>query len=178
EFQILADSGEDAIVACDTCDYAANVEAAEIGESPQTISTRAETLVSMEEVHTPGKGTIADVAAFLGAEPRHFVKSLLYVTPKGEVVMACLRGDHELNEIKLANALGVAEVHLASEADVVKSTGAAVGFAGPVRFKGRVLCDKSTTSMRNAITGANKTDYHLKGVAVGRDFKPEVFDLR
>jgi prolyl-tRNA synthetase len=178
EFQILADSGEDAIVACDTCDYAANVEAAEIGEEPQQTSPRAETLVSMEEVHTPGKGAIGDVAAFLGAEPRHFIKSLLYVTPKGEIVMACLRGDHELNEIKLANALGVTEVHLASEADVVKSTGASVGYAGPVRFKGRVLCDKSTTSMRNAITGANKTDYHLKGVAVGRDFKPEVFDLR
>lgn len=178
EFQILADSGEDAIVACDTCDYAANVEAAEIGEVEPQGTPRAETLISREEVHTPGKGTIADVAAFLHAEPRDFLKSLLYVTPQNAVVMACLRGDHELNEIKLANALGVSEVHLAGEADVVKATGAGVGYAGPVGFKGRIVIDKSAANLRNAITGANKTDYHLKGVSAGRDFKAEVRDLR
>ncbi|GAC1361947.1 MAG: proline--tRNA ligase [Polyangiales bacterium] len=176
EFQILADSGEDAIVACDQCDYAANVEAAEAAEAetPERIGT----LFSREEVHTPGKGGIAEVAAFLGAEPKQLLKSLLYVGASGETVMVCLRGDHEVNEVKLAKALGVAEARLANEADVVKATGAKVGYAGPVGFAGRVLVDRAAHVMRNAITGANKTDYHLKGVTPGRDFKGETVDVR
>jgi prolyl-tRNA synthetase len=176
EFQILADSGEDAIVACDTCDYAANVEAAEVGDVPE-IDPKG-TLFSREEVHTPGKGGITDVAAFLRSEPSQFLKSLLYVTPDSSVVMACIRGDHEVNEVKLAKALGVAEVHLASEADVYKATGAKIGYAGPVGFKGRIVIDRTAAAIGNAITGANKTDYHLKGVNFGRDFTGDQVDIR
>ncbi|MFI5298015.1 MAG: proline--tRNA ligase [Polyangiales bacterium] len=177
EFQILADSGEDAIVACDNCDYAANVEAAEsmVEGAPSTPMT----VVSLAEVHTPGKGGITDVALFLKAEPHHFLKSLLYVTPTNEVVMACVRGDHDVNEIKLAKALGVAEVHLASEADILRVTNAKVGYAGPVGFKGRVIADTSGTVIASAITGANKTDHHLTGVSFTRgDYKADVKDIR
>ncbi len=177
EFQILADSGEDAIVACDNCDYAANVEAAEVGDGPESIDPRG-TLFSIEEVHTPGKGGITAVAEFLGVGASQFIKSLLYTTPKKELVMVCLRGNHEVNEVKLAAALGVAEVHLAAEADVVKATGAKVGYAGPIGFKGRVVIDSSATRVSNGVTGANKTDYHLKGVNFGRDFQAEKVDVR
>ncbi len=177
EFQILADSGEDAIVACDTCDYAANVEAAQVAVEPAT-NAGAE-LASIEKVHTPGKGGIADVAKFLGADAKQFLKSLLYVTDQNEIVMACVRGDHEVNEVKLTNALGAREVHLATEADVFKATGAKVGYAGPVGFEGKVLVDPSGGAIVNAITGANETDHHLKGVNLSRgDYAATTVDLR
>jgi prolyl-tRNA synthetase len=182
EFQVLADSGEDAIVACDACDYAANVEAAEIGVTPPGPEFPKE---ETREVHTPGKGAIADVAKFLKVNAKRFLKSMLYVTPasekhpQGEVVMACVRGDHEVNEIKLANALGVREVHLATEADIERVTGAKVGYAGPVGFTGRVLVDPGGAELTNAVTGANKSDYHLMGVNLSRgDYKADVKDIR
>jgi prolyl-tRNA synthetase len=177
EFQILADSGEDAIVACDNCDYAANVEAAEVAAEKSTGG--GNTMGSIEKVHTPGKGSIADVAGFLKTDVKSFLKSLLYVTDANEVVMACVRGDHEINEIKLANALGAREVHLASEADVVKATGAKVGYAGPVQFKGKVVVDPSAAAIASAITGANETDFHVRGVSFARgDYKADVKDIR
>jgi prolyl-tRNA synthetase len=182
EFQVLADSGEDAIVACDACEYAANVEAAEIGPLDPGPSFPLE---DVREVHTPNVGAIADVARFLEANAKRFLKSLLYVTPasdahsQGEVVMACVRGDHECNVIKLANALGVREVHLATEADIERVTGAKVGFAGPVGFHGRVIVDPGGAQLVNAITGANKTDYHLMGVNLSRgDYEAEIEDIR
>ncbi len=182
EFQVLADSGEDAIVACDECDYAANVEAAEIGALPKGPEFPKE---EVREVHTPNVGSIADVAKFLKVNAKRFLKSLLYVAPAsdahphGEVVMACVRGDHEVNEIKLANALGAREVHLATEADVERATGAKVGFAGPVGFKGRVLVDPAGAELTNAVTGANKTDHHLMGVNLSRgDYAADVKDIR
>jgi len=176
EFQILADSGEDAIVACDNCDYAANVEAAVVAAEPAAATPGA---APIEKVHTPGKGAITDVAAFLKGDVKQFLKSLIYVTDKNEVVMACVRGDHEVNEIKLTNALGAREIHLATEADVFKATGAKVGYAGPVGFKGRVLVDPAGATIVDAITGANETDHHIKGVNLSRgDYQAVVVDLR
>ena len=177
EFQILADSGEDAIVACDNCDYAANVEAAEVALEKSTGG--GATLGSIEKVHTPGKGSITDVAGFLKSDVKEFLKSLLYVTDSKDVVMACVRGDHEVNEIKLANALGAREVHLATESDVFKATGAKVGYAGPVTFKGRIVVDPTAAAIPNAVTGANETDFHVRGVNFGRgDYKADVKDIR
>ncbi|GAC1351229.1 MAG: proline--tRNA ligase [Polyangiales bacterium] len=180
EFQILADSGEDAIVACDTCEYAANVEAAEIGKA---ISHEAKTmqlkLSPMAKVHTPGKSSIGDVAGFLKTDVTTFLKSLLYVTPDSTVVMACVRGDHEVNEAKLARVLGVPEVHLATEAVIEKATGAKVGYAGPVGFKGRVIADPLGAEIVNATTGANERDHHLTGVNLTRgDYTAEMKDIR
>ncbi len=185
EFQILADSGEDAIVACSNCDYAANVEAAEVAAPAE--SPAPSTLAAVTKVHTPGKGGIVDVATFLGADASRFVKSLLYIAVKAapngdkttEVVMACVRGDHDVNEVKLKNALGAIEVHLATEADVLKATGASVGYAGPVGLSLRVLVDRHAALVHDAITGANETDHHVTGVNFSRgDYKAELVDLR
>ncbi|AKU99697.1 Prolyl-tRNA synthetase [Labilithrix luteola] len=175
EFQVLADSGEDAIVACDTCDYAANVEIATVKVKDQTESSEA--LEEKKKVHTPKVGTIEDVSKFLSTPKERFLKSLVYTTGK-DVVMAVVRGDHDVNEIRLARALGVDEVFLATDADVQKATGAAVGFAGPVGFKGKVVVDRAAALVKNAATGANETDHHFTGVNKGRDWDGEVADIR
>ncbi len=183
EFQVLVDSGEDAIVACDKCDYAANVEVATVGmedafeEETVPDAPVARSIPPLAKVHTPGHGTIGDVAAFLKVSPKRILKALLYVAGN-DVVMAVVRGDHDVNEVRLARAAGVAEVFLAGEADVKKATGAAVGFAGPVGFKGRLFVDRAASVVRSAVTGANETDYHLVGVQRGRDFEGEVVDVR
>ncbi len=176
EFQVLADSGEDAIVACDTCDYAANVEIATVkvadaaADASQSEDARA-------KVHTPRVGTIEDVSKFLSLPKERFLKSLVYLADK-ELVLAVVRGDHDLNEIRLARALGVDEVFMATDADVQKATGAAVGFAGPVGFKGKIVVDRAAAQVKNAATGANESDQHFTGVNMGRDFQGEVADIR
>lgn len=174
EFQVLTDSGEDAIVACDTCSYAANVEVATV-RAPAEVPGNSEG--EKKKVATPGKKSIDDVTAFLKVDERQMLKSLLYAAGD-KIVMAVVRGDHEVNEILLARALGVAEVFLANEADVKKATGAEVGYAGPVGFSGTILVDRSASAVRNGVTGANETDQHWVGVHHGRDFEGEVKDLR
>ena len=176
EFQVLADSGEDAIVACDNCDYAANVEIAtvKVADVPAAASQAEE---EQKKVHTPKVGSIEDVSKFLNLPKDRFLKSLVYLADK-VVVLAVVRGDHELNEIRLARALGVGEVFMASDADVQKATGAAVGFAGPVGFKGKVVVDRAAAQVKNAATGANESDQHLTGVNMGRDWQGEVADIR
>jgi prolyl-tRNA synthetase len=174
EFQVLVESGEDAIVACDKCDYAANVEiatvkaAADAGEGGGAARTK---------VHTPGHGSIEQITAFLKVPASKMLKSLVYVAGQ-DVVMCVVRGDHDVNEVRLARALGVDEVFLAGEADVQRATGAAVGFAGPVGFKGKIYVDRSASHVMGAATGANETDYHFTGVDFGRDFTGDVVDVR
>ena len=177
EFQVLAQSGEDSICACSVCNYAANAEVAT--SSAQEVSPRneAESASDYTTVHTPGVGTIADVAAFLKKCPEKFLKSLLY-RAEGSVVMAVVRGDHEVNEAKLARVLGVAEVALADDDEIERATGAQVGFAGPVGFSGRIIIDRDASTVRGAITGANRSDHHLVGVEFGRDFTADVADVR
>jgi prolyl-tRNA synthetase len=183
EFQVLVDSGEDAIVVCDRCDYAANVEVATVGtdgSSPEDTNPEApvaRSVAPMTKVHTPGHGAVADVAAFLKVTAKRMLKSLLYVAG-GDVVMVIVRGDHDVNEVRLARALGVAEAFLAGEADVKKATGAEVGFAGPVGFKGRIVVDRGASHVRNGVTGANETDYHVAGVQFGRDYTGDIVDVR
>jgi prolyl-tRNA synthetase len=176
EFQVLADSGEDAIVACDNCEYAANVEIATVNVAEQAHAADAAT-DALTKVHTPKVGTIDDVSSFLKLPKDRFLKSLLYVAGE-EVVMAIVRGDHELNEIRLARALGIDEVHLAGDADVEKATGAKVGFAGPHGFKGKIVVDRAAAQVKNAATGANETDQHFTGVNRGRDWDGTVADIR
>jgi len=106
-----------------------------------------------------------------------FLKSLVYAVGN-DLVLAVVRGDHELNEAKLARALGADEVRLASADEVRRATGAAVGFAGPVGFAGKVVVDRDAASVSDGVTGANETDYHLLHVAYGRDFEGSVGDIR
>lgn len=175
EFQVLVQSGEDFIAACPSCEFAANLEVA--SPPAPAPSTPTADLPAPEKIHTPGHGGIDDVARFLGASARQFLKSLVYLAGK-ELVMVVVRGDHDVNELKLARALGVDEVFLASAADVEKATGAKLGFAGPVGFSGRVLVDPDAAAVDDGITGANETDHHLRHVRMGRDFQGEVKPLR
>ncbi len=179
EFQVLVDSGEDAIVVCDTCDYAANVEVASAAAKPAKVSEAATTvrLADKQKVHTPGHGSIEDITKFLKVSAPEMLKSLVYVAGK-DAVLVVVRGDHEVNEIRVARLLGVNEVFLASDAEVERATGAKVGFAGPVGFKGRVLVDRAASLVVNGATGANETDYHFTGVNFSRDYEGEVVDVR
>jgi prolyl-tRNA synthetase len=176
EFQVLTQTGEDRIVACDRCDYAANVE---VAESRFTPLNRAPTGAPIEHVATPGKGAIEDVVAFLGGDvtASRMMKSLLFVAD-GVITMAVVRGDHEVNEIAVARALGTQELRLATEDEVRSATGASVGFAGPVGFAGRVVIDREAADVTDAITGANATDLHLANVNHGRDFQADVAAIR
>lgn len=178
EFQVLAQNGEDAIVACRDCEYAANVEVAEAHYTESTVAV-GKHMLPVEKVHTPDVHTIDEVVDYLrdGTRPETTLKSLLYVAGD-ETVLVVVRGDHDVNELKLASALGVGEVFLASDAEVRKVTGAEVGFAGPVGFEGKILADRAATHVLNAVCGANETDYHLKNVNHGRDWRATVVDLR
>ncbi|HKF43535.1 MAG TPA: proline--tRNA ligase [Thermoanaerobaculia bacterium] len=170
EFMVLADTGEDAVVRCASCGYGANVEKAETGR--RTSPWEEETAVRMEDVSTPGKGSIEEVVEFLGITPSRMIKCLVYETEKGYAV-ALLRGDLDVNEITLQRALGVEHATLASEEKVEKATGAPVGFVGPHRLpKGlRVVADESVRGAVNAVTGAGKRDYHVVGLSLDRDAK-------
>src|SRR5262249_29963809 len=125
EFQVLADSGEDVIVSCDKCDYAANVEKAEL--PPPLIQSSVPSPQSLKKVHTPDQRTIEEVSTFLGEPKERFIKTLLYVTDTGAVVAALIRGDDELSEAKLKNALSCQWIALADEEMVAEATGAPVG---------------------------------------------------
>lgn len=175
EFQVLADSGEDAIVACQKCEYAANVEAATVNTRAPAASAAATPATA--KVHTPKVGTIDDVSTFLALPKDAFLKSLVYLAG-GAPVLAVVRGDHEVNEVRLARALGVDEVFLAAEPDVKKATGAAVGFAGPVGFAGKVVVDRAASLVASGACGANETDHHLTNVVFGRDYAGDVADIR
>jgi prolyl-tRNA synthetase len=175
EFQVLVDSGEDSIVACDACGYAANVEVATVRPADDLDASPPATTTT--KIHTPGHGSIEDVSKLLGILPRQMLKSLLYLADK-QVVMAVVRGDHEVNPVRLARALGVDEVFLATEADVEKATGAKVGFAGPIGYSGRIVVDRAAAQVRNGTTGANETDYHITGVDMTAHPWKEVVDIR
>jgi len=177
EFQVLAQTGEDAIVACSACDYAANVEVAET-RWPEVPTTSVSTM-AIEKVATPGKASIADVVTFLGngLTASGTIKVLL-VAAGDDVAMAVVRGDREVNPISLAKKLGVAELELASEEQVRRSTGAAPGYAGPVGFKGRIVVDPEAAAVVDAVAGANESGQHLRNVNFPRDYTGEVAPIR
>jgi prolyl-tRNA synthetase len=167
EFHVLAESGEDALVSCSRCGYAANVEQAGIQVVPAPAHGGA--LRPMRKVSTPGQRTVEEVSAFLGIPPDRFIKTLLCVTDTGELVAAMVRGDHELSAAKLQQALGCESVTMADAATVEKHTGAAVGFAGPIGLRTRLLADHAIGRLVGAVAGANETDQHLVDVAQERD---------
>jgi prolyl-tRNA synthetase len=172
EFMVLADTGEDAVVRCAACGYGANLEKAETGklEAPW----EDETLGPLTEVETPGLGGIDLVVAFLGITASRMIKCLVYETEKGFVV-ALIRGDLDVNEIALKRALGADHLALAPEDKVEKVTGAPVGFVGPHRLPAdvRLIADESIRGAVNAVTGAGKRDWHVRGLALERDVKVE-----
>lgn len=167
EFMVPTDAGEDYLVQSEDGKYAANLERAEIAPVIDAKDGRNEPL---REVHTPGLSTIGDVSAFLKCAPSKMIKTIVYEAD-GEPLVALVRGDHEVNEPKLRRAAGVKSLALAEPAVIRRVTGAEVGFAGPVKLTGaRVIADQAVTVMHDAVTGANKSDYHITGVNPGRDF--------
>ena len=182
EFQVLADSGEDLIAWSDGSDYAANIEKAE------TLAPTCEREAPADpysEVPTPGAHTVDEACKAVGVPVEKMLKSLIVHGKKNEdgtneLVMICLCGNQELNEIKAVKAGGIADpIEFASDEEIRKATGAHPGSLGPVGFKGRILVDRTADRMANFACGANKDGFHLINVNWDRDVPSyEVFDLR
>ena len=177
EFMVLATTGEDSIAACRTCDFAANIERAPVKyQGKASDGSRA---AALEEVHTPGTHSVAEVTAFLKVKPQDLIKTILFMAD-GQKVAVLVRGDREVNDIKLKNYLKAQEVEF-MEPEMVKAvTGAEVGYAGPVGLKvDKLLADPEVLEKDAWVAGANKTDHHLKNVNLPRDAKNmDVQDLR
>ena len=181
EFQVLADSGEDATVFSDGSDYAANVELAE-AVSP---GPRADASGPLRDIDTPTQKTCEDVAALMGISLHRTVKSVALIgrdaDGSDQFVLALVRGDHVVNEIKLAKLPGLSEYRLASEAEILDHLGSEPGFLGPLhpRKAIRVIADRTVAAMSDFVVGANKPGFHIAGVNWGRDLaEPEVADIR
>lgn len=176
EFMVIADSGEAEIVYCNECDYAANVEKAEM----HVIEAPEEEAKAVEEVKTPDCKTIADVCAYLNLPVDKSVKAVAFNSEKG-LILCFVRGDHEVNEIKVINTVGVNEVEMAEES-LLAAAGTVGGYMGPVGIdpeKTIVVVDSTVMKMHNICCGANKEGYHLLNVNPGRDFNPTyVADIR
>ncbi len=169
EFMVITETGEDEIIYCNSCGYSANTDKAE--------STKAkladEKPLPLEEVDTPGMSTIEQVSSFLKVPQNHTLKAVFYIAD-GEFVMVVIRGDIEVNEVKLKNALHCFDLRLATEAEV-KQAGIVAGSASPIGISGiRVIADDSITSGANFIAGANKPDTHVRNVNYPRDFKVDL----
>ena len=177
EFHVLADSGEDAIAFSDGSDYAANVEMAEAVAPGAPRPAAAE---PMQKVSTPWQRTCEEVAKLLGIALERTVKSVA-IMAGDDFVLALVRGDHVVNEIKLAKLAGMADYRLATEAEILAQLGCEPGFLGPVapRSPVRIVADRSVAAMADFVVGANEKGFHLTGVNWGRDLpEPEVADIR
>ena len=182
EFMVESEVGDDTLILCPGCKYAANVEKASCKDDvaldangkPQVATDKA-----VEEIPTPNVRTIEELSEFLKTTPQAFIKTLIYkvenpgVELEGDFVAVCIRGDLDVNEAKLCALLKASSVELAEEADVVRITDAPVGFAGPVNLKkAQVIADKTVMTMHDAVTGGLKKDVHFIHVEPGRDFTP------
>lgn len=173
EFTALSEFGEGVIAYCEHCDFAATTErAACLDHIPPQDTIEQE----MKEIYTPNAKTIEELMEFVN-KPGHKLLKTLVFRAKDKLVAAVLRGDRELNETKLVNALKIPEHELtfATPEDIYNYTGAAVGFAGPVGLKDMmIIADTEVPALKNMVVGANKTDYHIENVNYGRDFKADI----
>jgi len=175
EFMVLAKTGEDTIVVCTACEYAANMEKAEV-KTAGPGST--EEMADLKKTETPGKRKVDAVCEFLGIEAAQLVKTMVYMAD-GNPVAVLVRGDREVEEVKLKNLLKVADVDLADDKQAFDATGVPTGYLGPVGSVIRLVADQEVMLMRNFVTGANEKNHHLLNVNPGRDFQAEaVADLR
>ena len=179
EFQVLTQTGEDALVACAACEYAANAEIAEARAPGSSDAPDPATLEPVGTVATPNVKTIDEVVEFIGGDltAARTLKSLVYALDD-EVVLVVVRGDRAVNETRLARHLGVPAVVLASDATVERAFGALPGSVGPVGFSGRIVADLEVPFVVNAVAGANEADHHYTNVNYGRDFQAELASIR
>ena len=175
EFMVKSEVGEDDVVFCSACDYAANIEKAEA--TPE--KAEVEELFEIEKVATPDSRGIYEVSEFLKVSPKKTVKLLMF-NVDGKIVGVVVRGDREVNEVKVANAAQASgDIIMASNEEYTKATNCEPGFGGPVGIKvDLLLVDEEVANMYNMILGANETGYHLKNVNYGRDFEGVVGDFR
>lgn len=175
EFMVRNENGEDVIVKCRSCNYSANIEKAE--PSPIESDDNLE-LGKLKEVSTPKMTTIKEVSEFLGIESNKMVKTLIY-TYDSKNVAVLVRGDHAVNESKLAKVISSDEIALADENTVVKLTNSPVGFAGPIGLKTQIIADQAISILKNCVVGGNKADTHIMNANPERDFKiDKISDIR
>jgi len=171
EFMALAEIGEDTIAVCSHCDYAANLEKAETAYRAAGAAPTSDA-PAFEKLHTPDVKTIDQLVTSLGVEASSFMKTLVYLAD-GQPVAVCVRGDHEVNEVKLQKLLGARTIEMADAATIERVTGAPVGFIGPVGLSIPVVVDREVAGIASGITGANEKDFHIRNVVAGRDFSME-----
>ncbi|OGN95749.1 MAG: proline--tRNA ligase [Chloroflexi bacterium RBG_13_51_36] len=174
EFMVITETGEDEVIYCTDCGYAANIEKAKFVKTDKaTVPGKARNPLPLEEIATPESKTIEEVAKFVGVPASQTLKAVFYFTD-GEFVFAIIRGDLEVNETKLRNALKCSELRLATESEV-NAAGLVAGFASPIGIKGvKVIADDSVTSGSNFVVGANKPGYHFMNANYPRDFQVDL----
>ncbi len=179
EFMVLADSGEDSIVFCTSCDYAANVEKAEIGRAPdRDQGPGGGAKEDLQLVETREKRTVEEVTRFLGVDASRLIKTLVYRTEKGDYAIL-VRGNREANEYKIKKMLGVDTAALAGPEEVKEILGVPAGYVGPVGMSLPILADEEIRAMGDVVVGANKEDHHYLHFDPARDLKDAQFaDLR
>lgn len=174
EFMVLADTGEDTIVSCRNCSYAANMEKAQAAISP---SDNAE-MKDLEKIETPGKRKVVAVCDFLNITPDNLVKTLIYIAD-GTPVAVLLRGDHEVQEVKLQNLLNADDIRLADDKEVFDATGVPTGYLGPADLGIKKVADQEVGRMCNFAIGANEKNYHMLNANLERDFEIDAIgDIR
>ncbi len=175
EFMVLAETGEDTVVFCQECEYAANMEKAVVKLKEKE---QIEPLQKIEKIETPGKRKVDTVCEFLKISSSQLVKTLVFMGD-GQPVAVLLRGDRQMEEVKLKNLLGAADVEIADANQVYDITGVPTGYLGPVGLAIKIVADQEVVAMRNFYIGGNEKNYHMKNVNLGRDFQVDaVGDLR
>ena len=179
EFTAISEVGESEITYCNACKMAATTEKAEVADECSEEDVKE---IPLEKIYTPNTKTIAEVAQYLDIDEKQAIKALLFVTrddqgEKSGYAIAFIRGDRELNEVKLINALGIHEhqIEFADEAEIADATGAVGGFTGPIGLVNcTVVIDSELTKLKNLCAGANEKNYHIKNVNYGRDYKGDI----
>ncbi|HBV20313.1 MAG TPA: proline--tRNA ligase, partial [Nitrosomonas sp.] len=176
EFHVLAESGEDTIVFCPDSDYAANIE---LATSQLPAQTPEKPAGQIKKIHTPEQKTCADVANFLNLPLQQTIKTLA-VTANSTMYLLLLRGDHQLNELKVRKIPFLVDFEMASEETILNETGTVPGYIGPVGLKAEIVADQAVIEMTNFVCGANEEGFHFTQVNFGRDLKKpnHVFDIR
>jgi len=176
EFMVLADTGEDTLAICKNCSYAANMEKAAV--QPPEKSGEQNELLPLQKVETPGKKKVDIVCDFLGISPKQLVKTMVYIAD-GDPVAVLVRGDHEVQPVKLKNMLGAVEVELADERQIFDITGVPSGYLGPIGLNIPLAADQEVAAMTNFTAGANEKNFHMQNINFPRDFQAfQIADLR